>query len=70
MTKPAPRRQDAIQQKAASPSTEHEAGMPAEPEPSPAPLTWRWRIVFTLWAGAFGFMLAYELFRMLLTLLR
>jgi hypothetical protein len=34
------------------------------------PLSWRWRLVFKLWASAFGFLLAYEVFKTIRSLLR
>jgi hypothetical protein len=68
MSKPVPRRLDAIQHHkpaaAATLPASREAAV-AEPPPPPAPLSWGWRLVFTLWASAFGFMLVYEAFKMI-----
>ena len=67
MSKSGPRRPDAIQQQkqvapAAAPAA-REAAAPPEPPAPVAPLPWGWRIAFTLWTSAFGFMLAYEMFK-------
>ena len=67
MSKPVPRRPDAIpQQKQTAPAT---PAAPHEPAAPVAPLSWGWRMVFTLWASAFGFMLAYEMFKTVQSLL-
>jgi hypothetical protein len=42
----------------------------SEPVVTLAPLSRGWRFVFTLWASAFGLMLAYELFKTVQSLLR
>ena len=67
MSKSVPRRPDTTQQQkqvapAAAAAGREEAAPPEPPGPA-APLFWGWRVAFTLWATAFGFMLAYEVFR-------
>jgi hypothetical protein len=72
MSKPVPRRQEAIQQQkqVAPASAGREPADSPEPSASAAPLFWGWRFVFTLWASAFGFMLAYEMFKTVQSLIR
>ncbi len=74
MTKPVPRRPDAIQQQKPAtqtgPPSGNEATKPPEPQTTLAPLSWEWRVVFSLWVAAFGCLLTYELFKMIQILVR
>jgi hypothetical protein len=73
MAKQVSRRPEPIPQQppaAAAPPLPRAAEGPPEPSAPVAPPSWGWRATCTLWAAAFGFLAAYELFKMVQCIVR